>query len=215
MRSSPDPCLLRLFKDLPDVPDIEDICTLCEPLADDATVMSFPMKADRKKPREELDVVNVIEWRSNAKERYFLMVRRPKGGLLAGLYEFPTSANVSKSISRSAQNDIPYTLLHRLLISNISQDDGKDSASSLRIRSIEAAPDVLHIFSHIRKTYRPQWVVLEGGASLPLLKHENDSETHSQWVLLKDVEHSNIGTGMSKVWGVTRSRWQNIDLHTK
>jgi hypothetical protein len=40
------------------------------------------MKVERKKSREELDVVNVIEWRCNAKpdERWFLLVRRPEGG---------------------------------------------------------------------------------------------------------------------------------------
>jgi A/G-specific adenine glycosylase len=45
-------------------------------------VTSYPMKVERKKAREELDVVNVIEWRSHANlaERYFLLVRRPEGG---------------------------------------------------------------------------------------------------------------------------------------
>lgn len=38
------------------------------------------------------------------------------------------------------------------------------------------AGDVLHIFSHIRKTYRVQWVVLEGGPSEepPALVQEPD-----------------------------------------
>jgi hypothetical protein len=39
------------------------------------------MKADKKKAREELDIVNVIEWRSGS-NRQFLLVRRPEGGLL-------------------------------------------------------------------------------------------------------------------------------------
>lgn len=40
------------------------------------------MKVERKKVREELDVVNVIEWRAHASpaERHFLLVRRPEGG---------------------------------------------------------------------------------------------------------------------------------------
>ena len=40
------------------------------------------MKAEKKKAREELDVVNVIEWRKHAasEERWFLLVRRPEGG---------------------------------------------------------------------------------------------------------------------------------------
>lgn len=41
---------------------------------------------------------------------------------------------------------------------------------------IVPAGDVLHIFSHIRKTYRVQWVVLEGGTSEapPALVQEPD-----------------------------------------
>lgn len=40
------------------------------------------MKVERKKAREELDIVNVIEWRSkqHPDNRQFLMVRRPAGG---------------------------------------------------------------------------------------------------------------------------------------
>lgn len=37
------------------------------------------MKADRKKAREELDIVNIIEWRHDG-NRWFLLVRRPQGG---------------------------------------------------------------------------------------------------------------------------------------
>jgi A/G-specific adenine glycosylase len=36
-----------------------------------------------------------------------------------------------------------------------------------RLVKIERAGDVLHVFSHIRKTYRVQWVVLEGGGANP------------------------------------------------
>lgn len=67
------------------VPDIEDLCTLCEPIAlgeQDVTgpaVTSYPMKVERKKQREELDIVNVVEWR-HENDRFFLLIRRPEGG---------------------------------------------------------------------------------------------------------------------------------------
>jgi hypothetical protein len=32
---------------------------------------------------------------------------------------------------------------------------------------MERVGDVLHVFSHIRKTYRVQWVVLEGAGTTP------------------------------------------------
>lgn len=53
-----------------------------------------------------------------------------------------------------------------------SQSKAADTAQSSsagvpRLVKIERAGDVLHVFSHIRKTYRVQWVVLEGGGADP------------------------------------------------
>lgn len=62
-----------------EVLDIEDMCSLCEPLPASALVTSFPMKVERKKAREEIDIVNVVEWRRGG-DRWFLLVRRPEGG---------------------------------------------------------------------------------------------------------------------------------------
>lgn len=67
-------------------------------------------------------------------------------------------------------------LLSRLIKSSPpvvdSQSKAADTAQSAtsgvpRLVKIERAGDVLHVFSHIRKTYRVQWVVLEGGGANP------------------------------------------------
>ena len=42
-----------------------------------------------------------------------------------------------------------------------------DKGGDLRIADIRAAGDVPHVFSHIKKTYRVQWVLLEGGEDTP------------------------------------------------
>ncbi|TBU47064.1 DNA glycosylase [Dichomitus squalens] len=194
--------------DLAPLPDIEEFCKLCEPLPDGSLVTAYPMKVEKKKAREELDIVNVIEWRkgatATAQERWFLLVRRPGGGLLAGLQEFPTSSNVPVTTPPSAQTKIADKLLSALLVSppprssrpphgsdreseeergrqsqayrrsrpkpkltaagsNVATSKGAESGP--RVVKIVPAGDVLHIFSHIRKTYRVQWVVLEGGSS--------------------------------------------------
>lgn len=39
------------------------------------------MKVERKKQREELNIVSVVEWR-RGNDRRFLLTRRPEGGLL-------------------------------------------------------------------------------------------------------------------------------------
>ncbi len=64
-----------------DVPDVEDLCALCAPLPAGCMATAYPMKAERKKAREELDIVNVVEWRhQDARDRWFLLVKRPEGG---------------------------------------------------------------------------------------------------------------------------------------
>ena len=71
-----------------------------------------------------------------------------------------------------------------------------------RLVKIERAGDVLHVFSHIRKTYRVQWVVLDGGSASPpeladrsalvsspkKTKDAGSPKLESMWILLDDVE---------------------------
>ncbi|PFH47089.1 hypothetical protein AMATHDRAFT_68454 [Amanita thiersii Skay4041] len=222
-----------------DVPDIEDTCMLCEPLADRCTVTVFPMKPDRKRAREELDIVNVIEWRSSrvAPERLFLLVRRPENGLLAGLYEFPTTADVSKAISHGAAVKQVYDWLSKIQIklSNLPKGRGARTVKfepgvhqDYQVKSITAAGDVVHNFSHIRKTYRVQWVVLEGGEKPPELAADLSSEKCGSgasfipedavtktavWCPLTQVENANIGTGVLKVWNLVRLQWEKEVLN--
>ncbi|KAG2043723.1 DNA glycosylase [Suillus americanus] len=157
--------------------DIEELCLVCDTIPsdeDNGSVTIFPMKAERKKPREELDSVNVIEWRSrNSRDRWFLLVRRPQGGLLAGLHEFPTLPNLSGAkTSASNMAEIPYTLLQELLMHPPSSHNDKEPLTKLansnssynvpKVIQVTSVGDVVHVFSHIKKTYRVQWVLLEG-----------------------------------------------------
>ncbi|CCL99105.1 uncharacterized protein FIBRA_01119 [Fibroporia radiculosa] len=170
--------------------DMEDLCTLCEPLPSGSLVTCFPMKAVKKKAREEVDVVNVIEWRctwngagaegtDSGDGRYFLLVRRPERGLLAGLHEFPTAANVDSALTPAAQRALAHSITTGLLAApvepcragtsgNLASGEGTVD-DSLRIVQIVDAGDVVHVFSHIRKTYRVQWVALTGGKRPPHL----------------------------------------------
>jgi len=91
-----------------------------------------------------------------------------------------------------------------------------------RLVKIERAGDVLHVFSHIRKTYRVQWVVLEGGGTSPpeLAKRPSLASSTKQkkvagppkvvsiWTPLDGVEETSIGTGVLKVWSRARSLWE-------
>ncbi|KAF9228370.1 DNA glycosylase [Gyrodon lividus] len=180
-----------IFSQVDEEANIEELCTLCEPLpAGDpgaGLVTIYPMKVERKKAREELDSVNVIEWRTRDKRRrYFMLVRRPEGGLLAGLHEFPTVPNISGASATAAKvAKIPNDLLTDLLVNppspfhpkdwklqdSCSSSDATDGAT--RVVDVKPAGDVVHGFSHIKKTYRVQWVVLEGGGDKPPELHNS------------------------------------------
>ncbi|KAJ6590618.1 hypothetical protein DFH09DRAFT_1026727 [Mycena vulgaris] len=244
------------------VSDIEDLCKICEPLTVTSDVTAYPMRVEKKKAREELDIVNVVEWRSGS-DRQFLLVRRPDSGpwfplvgekfeidaqfflgLLAGLDEFPTSANVAVSMSAARQLKIPHEILPTLLHDTVRLRDmtGKSSgpepaSTSLRITKVQPAGDVVHVFSHIRKTYRVQWVILEGTPVPPQLasatalpkspsavkegskgrgkskKVDDKSEVilGSTWVPLDAVATRKIGVGRRRV-GAGRITMQTYDI---
>jgi A/G-specific adenine glycosylase len=131
-------------------------------------------------------------------------------GLLAGLHEFPTSPEVPASISVLEEKETAMALLACLIIKSPSPVDSQPKAADTaqsgapRLIKIERAGDVLHVFSHIRKTYRVQWVVLEGGGADPpgLAKRSSSlasgtkktkvaglpKKLESMWVPLDDVE---------------------------
>jgi len=175
------------------------------------------MKPERKKAREELDLVNVIEWRStlDPENRKIFMVKRPEGGkqlipwqlrpelictksasgLLGGLYEFPSCADIPRNKIHVAQEKFASTVLSKLQIGHLITP------------TIIPIGDVQHIFSHIRKTYRVQWIILESGAEpppsqyfagfeeIPTKKTASPSKIlaldkldNAKWVPLKDVK---------------------------
>ncbi|KZS97152.1 DNA glycosylase [Sistotremastrum niveocremeum HHB9708] len=196
----------------PNLEDIEDLCTTCSPhvLSADLGVVRYPMKIERKKAREETDLVVALEWRSG-EDRRLVLQKRPDDGLLGGLWNFPNTPCVEASSSDQQLEDLisgPIAeVLHtapHLTSSTISQakkyskttrkpppgsissffqktapvGEVSDVTSpteslpqgSLKLVHVEHAPPVTHVFSHIRKTYRPIWVILEGGSEPPHLK---------------------------------------------
>ncbi|EKM57038.1 uncharacterized protein PHACADRAFT_92514 [Phanerochaete carnosa HHB-10118-sp] len=181
--SSKVPAAARDFEASSVLPDIEELCKTCEALPLGSPVTSFPMKAERKKARVEVDIVNVVEWRHpTTQTRWFLLVRRPEGGLLAGLHEFPTEPDVLPDLPAAAMHALPERHLANILAvpprsyaRTAPAPHGRVAAEVpacpaepvLTIAQIKPAGEVLHIFSHIRKTYRVQWVLLDGGGLHP------------------------------------------------
>ena len=106
-------------------------------------------------------------------------------------------------------------LLSRLIKSSPpvvdSQSKAADTAQSAgvpRLVKIERAGDVLHVFSHIRKTYRVQWVVLEGGGANPPELAKRSSLAASSTSTKKTKAKTKVATaGLPKL----ESMWIPLD----
>jgi hypothetical protein len=84
-------------------PDIEDICDICVPFDEEPDVTSYPMKVDKKKPREESDLVLVLQWRSRSGEDpfYFLRKRSKRGASLHIIQQLSLMSPLSPIQNRS------------------------------------------------------------------------------------------------------------------
>jgi A/G-specific adenine glycosylase len=127
-------------------------------------------------------------------------------GLLAGLHEFPTSPEVPASISVLEERETAMALLSCLIKSPPPVDSQSKAANTAqsgvpRLVKIERAGDVLHVFSHIRKTYRVQWVILEGGGAHP-------SELAKRSSLASSTKKTKVAAGLPKK---LESMWVPLD----
>ena len=74
---------------------------------------------------------------------------------------------MSKSIKPVVQEKLGRDILARLV----------QCTSEQTVSEIIPIGDVVHVFSHIRKTYRVQWVIVKGGSAPPkVLSHEMPRE---------------------------------------
>ena len=93
------------------------------------------------------------------------------------MHEFPSRADVKdtsdtpaelRNIGQEVAQEVLLSPLPEYKLSSPMKGMSTDTCP-LRIAKVKPAGDVLHIFSHIRKTYRVQWVLLEGGGEPPEL----------------------------------------------
>ena len=154
----------------------------------------------------------------------FLMVRRPEGGLLAGLWEFPSVVmpTVEKEAAAATAEDraaAVQALVDSLSIPGLSSHtepggesksrgdaratnhkESRDNTTSIGPRSVG---QVVHVFSHIRQTMAVEHLVvtLEGEAV------ENGGGEGSKgdspewrWVQSSDMEAAGLTSGVRKVY---------------
>lgn len=203
-------------------PAASDGCDLCLPIPSETqripSVTVFPMRKEKKASREEEELVCVVEWQGS-EDRKWLFVKRPeKGerpravrlvltrlGLLAGLFEPPTIALPA----HTTEDQRLSTSLDLLDILDMPREIGYHINDHREIGKIQ------HIFSHINMTYHIHHVVLAptqgalAATRFPPTPLQRDGRL-AVWLDRDRVEHTNIGTGVKKVWAEIYGSWGNF-----
>ncbi|KAF9581798.1 hypothetical protein BGW38_001066 [Lunasporangiospora selenospora] len=208
----------------------DDTCLLCVPDMDIDTkdigqVTQYPRKAIKKAPREEECAVCILErivkdTESGKEKSLFLLVKRPEKGLLAGMWEFPTveqdqlhgSAKSNTKASSAKQGSQPATT------APLSTYKQRSAASQNYLESTLGFDHLLrrctkstqrrdlgqaqHLFSHIRKTYHTEWVVIDDTKSEGSSdeKPKGTKAPEMQWLTVEELEKAAIPTGINKTY---------------
>ncbi|XP_047725843.1 adenine DNA glycosylase isoform X4 [Prionailurus viverrinus] len=175
---------------LPGSPDVEECapsagqCQLCAPPTEpwDQTlgVANFPRKASRRPPREECSATCVLEQPRALGGARILLVQRPKSGLLAGLWEFPS---VTVEPSGQCQRE---ALLREL----------QSWAGPLPATHLQHLGQVVHTFSHIKLTYQVYGLALEGQIPVTI------TPPGARWLTREEFHAAAVSTAMKKVFRV-------------
>ncbi|XP_057698312.1 adenine DNA glycosylase [Corythoichthys intestinalis] len=176
----------------PALPDIEDcsrsssgagvICPLCptEPWNEELGVQNFPRKPAKKPPRVERTWTCVLTRHGEDGEEEFLLMQRPKQGLLAGLWEFPgfvlEKEDKCEKKHKVALCDRFNKLMGVLLIDT----------------SLQYVGEVRHLFSHIHQTYEVHTLRMQDTDMPP--QREN-----VRWVNRSALEEAAVSTGVKKI----------------
>ncbi|CAI2729414.1 unnamed protein product [Schistosoma spindalis] len=196
--------------------DLED-CHLCinsSVYQKSLGVMNYPVKLNKREPRKQNTVI-LITYTSRKEDEtlknYYLLLQRPKTGLLAGLWEFPSyTIEDDKLTSEIQQSFIP------LVIDRITNAlNSSLIITSINELNVKPIGEVLHIFSHIHMTYIVFELKVEQQQqqqqTIPseCLNNSNTTTTtcdwppslnSGRWVSREDLNDSAISTATRKIF---------------
>ena len=157
------------------------------------SVTDFPTKSEKAAKREETVDVCVVEVVHSASSSpapllppSVLLQKRPEGGLLAGLWEFPSVAVSAEGLAEKAKKSSPASSRRAAVDDRVSrllggiggggalylpfataEDKGNasPSPSPFKLLRREQLGEIVHVFSHIRMTLSVEHVRLEISSS--------------------------------------------------
>ncbi|XP_071723278.1 adenine DNA glycosylase-like [Rutidosis leptorrhynchoides] len=166
-------------------------------------VTNYPTKVAKVKQRRDFSAVSVVEILEEGEEskvnncddlgnNKFLLVKRPEGGLLAGLWEFP-------SVSLNGEADL---VTRRLAVDDfLKKSFGLKLNRKSNIVTREEVGEYVHIFTHIRLKMYIELLVLRSQD----LNRTNDKGLVSyKYVDTKTIETLGLSTGVRKAYDMVQ-----------
>lgn len=172
----------------------------------------FPTPVAKAAKREERVAVCVVEAVDGGSRRVLLQ-KRPEGGLLAGLWEFPSvpvPSDAAPSATKTAV-DAHVALLLGEALPRANSDAGEAAQPSSSLRLLRRAPvgDIVHIFSHIRMTLAVEHARVDaGGAGLSAEPRDADPSSGrpaTRWVDVDTMAEEKVSSSVAKCWRLVAS----------
>ena len=169
----------------------------------------FPLPPPKQHKREEVFAVLVLSCRGVNGERRWLLVRRPKSGLLANQWEFPAAmlwnSDDERAKSKKRQdmtNQIPdfaqpiRRKATSALLLTLESDGEVEQLSRLKQSSVGDAP-IEHVFSHVRHT---MWLEYAHCDVKPeSLEWINAAGKQVRWMAESDMNQVGVTSGVKKI----------------
>ena len=157
----------------------------------------FPLDPPKSKRREEDLAVAVLSNVHND-EIWWLLVRRPAKGLLAGQWEFPAVC-VERRQEGQTKPPTPGIAKRRDALTNhLETIVGEQSwRSTMPTRSVIGTAPLEHIFSHVRHIMFLEAASM--GVELPVLAWTTDDGREVRWMRESDMDQVGITSGVKKI----------------
>jgi len=179
---------------------------------------AFPIAPPKKEKREEIIAIAAIALIDDSNSERWLMVKRPKDGLLAGQWEFPSACVWVSSNDEAASPDtkisLPFfdprkrkdsidSLLSDLLTGKMAKIALKDLILQCSRTSVGEEP-IEHIFSHVRHTMWVEHGIIEyrSLAEAKVLDHlewKSALGREVRWMTEEDLKSVGTTAGIKKV----------------
>ena len=179
---------------------------------------AFPTAPPKKEKREEIIAVAAISFFDRSCDlKRWLMVKRPKNGLLAGQWEFPSAClwasndkNVEIEECDEKADNLPSikprvrkaaidALLSELIASNQKSNQLIAQTILQCRRTCVGKQPIEHIFSHVRHTMWIEYGDIECTSSLAQLEWVTSHGKEVRWMTEMDMTRVGTTTGIKKV----------------